>query len=170
MKLTLNTLRPRFEFVTNESPKMLNERMGLLASQTEDLVTSGNDYHIVLGFKNNYQHFWSPQANLNVEDINADTFKVNGLIGPKPNTWVLLMFGYGAMGVGLLFSLIIYLSNRSLNIDSNLIYLCVALGIGLLALYMVTVFGRRIAYNDSARLYNFIKEHISEIEDDDTSL
>ncbi|MFS4466779.1 GTP-binding protein [Maribacter sp. 2210JD10-5] len=92
-------LRPRFQF------ELLGEKETVLTAfetiKKHPFVIKRLDDHVFIKFNSKEIHFWSPQLQLEIIEIDLKNSKVYGLFGPNPTLWTFFMFLH--FGVATLF-------------------------------------------------------------------
>lgn len=88
--------RPRFKF---ESPLEGAEITHRIREQLQKENPSGlwlknAHYHITLNFPYHTSHAWTPQMDINFEEVSKGQTLVRCLIGPTPGIWTLFAAGY----------------------------------------------------------------------------
>ncbi|NEQ51066.1 MAG: hypothetical protein F6K11_13180 [Leptolyngbya sp. SIO3F4] len=116
--------------------------------------------HIVLRMNPDERHFWSPQADVNLETQEDGTTLVRCLFGPAPTVWTMFMFFYALLGVTALLGLMIGSSQWSLEESAWAFWLVpVALVLGSL-LYFAAWEGKRLAHEEMRQLKHFLDESL----------
>jgi len=85
-------LRPRFEIELPYTNKKAIEIFKNAKAKQKKFVIHQVDDHIFIKLPTTKQHFWSPQLDLEIIEINDTSSLLKGLYGPKPGVWTLFMF------------------------------------------------------------------------------
>lgn len=148
-------IRPRF---TVKSSLPVGEIIEKTRSKLKDPVASYTGLamqdHITLNVLQEERHFWSPQLSIILFDENNGT-RLEGRYGPMPNVWVLFTFGYLALSTLLIFTLIIGFSQKSLGLDSSVLWLVPFLAGGLIFLYILSQMGQKLG---AAQMFDLHRE------------
>ncbi len=88
--------RPRFRF---ESPLKPGEVAGRIQQRVKEenphgLWLKNAHYHLTLSFPSSSTEAWSPQMDINFEDLPNGLTLIRCLIGPSPGIWMLFAAGY----------------------------------------------------------------------------
>lgn len=94
--------RPRFKFRTDLAPDEIAQRIGqrLREDNPRGLWLKDAHYHIVLSYPERTAEAWTPQMDINFEELPDKRTLVRCLIGPGPGIWMLFAGGY--VGLALL--------------------------------------------------------------------
>ncbi|MCD8451725.1 GTP-binding protein [Tenacibaculum dicentrarchi] len=122
------------------------------------------DQHVIIDIPLKEAHFWSPQLQLEVEELTSTTSKIKGLFGPKPQVWTFFMFLHFMVAfLFLIFGIIAY-SNWSLKRIAVLpIVMLVVLPIIWVALYFVGRLGKATGKKQMDKLKKFTKVLLKKI-------
>lgn len=83
-------LRPRFQISLKEPKETaLNSFENV---QTGPFIIKRIDDHIFIKFNKKNIHFWSPQLQLEINEVDDDNSRLYGLFGPNPTLWTFFMF------------------------------------------------------------------------------
>ena len=85
-------LRPRFEIELPYTNKKAIEIFKNAKAKQKKFVIHQVDDHIFIKLPTTKQHFWSPQLDLEIIEINDTSSLLKGLYGPKTGVWTLFMF------------------------------------------------------------------------------
>jgi hypothetical protein len=153
-------LRPRFRYyVPSSQDEICDQFKGVFKDEKIKFTGSALSYHIVIDFLENDRHFWSPQLDLNLEKYEDGTL-IRGLIGPRPNVWTVFMFFYAVAGVAGLAGIIIGTGQWSMG-DSPLAFWLVPFSAAIfLAVYLIGKTGKKIAYDESVKLHEFLIKNV----------
>lgn len=109
-------LRPRFIIDLNENHKKIIEKFKITLKVKKSLYPSRfSDGHISIDVPKKAAHFWSPQLNLEVVELEKNKSIVKGLFGPKPQVWTLFMFIHFVVGISFFIFVVMLYANWSLN-------------------------------------------------------
>lgn len=152
--------RPRFKFEISLSQEEITRRLQQKIDENnpEGIRVTKVSYHIILRPNPDNRHFWSPQLDINMEQLDEDHTLVRCLIGPMPAVWTMYVFLYGGLGLGALVSLMAGFSQWALNHTPWAFWflpLCVA---GLIMMILFAQFGQRLARNEMRMLKRFLDE------------
>jgi hypothetical protein len=107
--MDINSLlvRPRFAVPVSLKPAEVLQRIWTYSGKNNQQIdTTLVKQHANLRFSDEYQHFWSPQLNLEVVEEGGQTL-LKGLFGPNPKVWTMFFFFYSGLGflalVGLIY-------------------------------------------------------------------
>jgi hypothetical protein len=103
-------LRPRFTIDLNEGQELIISKFKkALKEKNNKFPSRFVDGHIIIDVPKKEDHFWSPQLNIEIEDIEEDKSLLKGLFGPKPQVWTLFMFIHTVVGITfLIFGVMLY--------------------------------------------------------------
>ena len=103
-------LRPRFTIDINENHALVLQRFQVrLKEQKVQFPSRFSDGHIIIDVPLKAAHFWSPQLNLEIVEVEEDQSILKGLFGPKPQVWTLFMFIHFVVGIAfLIFAVMLY--------------------------------------------------------------
>jgi hypothetical protein len=151
-------LKPRFkmEFEENEE-EILNKFKVNLNDENCKYCSTIIDQHIVIDVPPNYDHFWSPQLNVEIEKNENKKTIVRGILGPKPQVWTFFMFLHFLVAVAFFVFLVIFYSKWSLNQDylfSRI--MIIVLPVIWIALYIFGQLGKKFGYEQMVELHDFM--------------
>ncbi len=88
--------RPRFKFESELTGTAIAERISARIRQDNPrrLWLKNAQYHLTLSFPGNASASWTPQMDINFEDMSSGRTMVRCLIGPAPGIWMLFVGGY----------------------------------------------------------------------------
>lgn len=88
--------RPRYKFVSPLSGAIIAQRITdrLRAHNPHGLWLKNAHYHLTLNFPRKTAHAWTPQMDINFEDMGEGRNMVRCVIGPSPGIWMLFVAGY----------------------------------------------------------------------------
>jgi hypothetical protein len=137
-------IRPKFTVYSEEPPEeIIRKTREVLSAPEANCKGLAMQDHITLRIHAHDRHFWSPQLGVILYDEDGKT-RLVGLYGPMPNVWVLFTFGYLALSTLTIFISIIGLSQRSLGLESSVLWLVPLLLGGILFLYLLSQMGQKL--------------------------
>jgi hypothetical protein len=103
-------LRPRFTIdINQQSEKIIDKFKKALKENNNKYPSRFVDGHIIIDVPKKDDHFWSPQLNLEVVELEDNKSLLKGLFGPKPQVWTLFMFIHFVVGIAfLIFGVMLY--------------------------------------------------------------
>ncbi len=109
--------RPRYRF---EYPRSAVEVTQLIRDHIKKDATRGlwvkdAHYHLTLNFPERSAHAWTPQMDINFEELGEGRTLIRCLIGPSPGIWMLFTAGHVGLTLLGLTGLTLGLSQRSLG-------------------------------------------------------
>lgn len=151
--------RPRFYIETSLDQKEASEliKKKLLQNNPNAFESSIIEGHLILKINVNNRHFWSPQMDISLNEIeNEKGTLIRCLLAPAPAIWTMFMFFYTAVGFGAFIGIMIGLSQWTLEKEMwgiKLTFLSTVLG---LILFFISQFGKKMAAEEMKILKNFI--------------
>ncbi|SED17172.1 hypothetical protein SAMN04489761_4504 [Tenacibaculum sp. MAR_2009_124] len=157
-------LKPRFQMDFDMNASDLLEEIKKLVNVEQRYKMKVRDQHIIIDIPEEDSHYWSPQLQIEVEELIGNKSKLKGLFGPKPQVWTLFMFIHFVIGTAfLIFSIIAY-SNWSLNKSIFFpIVMLIALPILWILLYFIGSVGKATGEKQMQELKKFIKQVLKKI-------
>lgn len=152
-------LRPRFKIELNQSNKSaLNAFETKKTTQSEFIVNCIDD-HVFIKIPRDKQHFWSPQLQIEINEIDENTSTLHGLFGPNPTVWTMFMFFHFLVAVLFIgFGAWAY-SNWSLEnsygIQIGIMFLMIVLWF---VLYFAGRMGKKTGRPEMIALHGFMKK------------
>jgi len=151
-------LRPRFKLEYNES------QQDLITKFKENLKDADCKYcskivdgHIVIDVPFEENHFWSPQLNIEIEQVKDKKSIVKGLFGPKPQVWTLFMFIHFAMAIGFIgFSIMTYVKWMLKSDYKFSLIFAVAIPILWILMYILGSIGKATGHKQMDELHEFM--------------
>ena len=158
-------LRPRFQLDLDQSSDVLLDRFKSNLMEGDCKYCSRIvDNHIVIDVPEYESHFWSPQLQVEIEEIDNGKAKLKGLFGPKPQVWTLFMFIHFAVGTAFLVFTVIAYSRWSLK--ESLIF-PVAMLVGLviiwILLYLLGRLGKSTGEKQMTELKSFMNATLQKV-------
>lgn len=108
-------LRPRFQLEVDKKKDEVLEQFESFKNKEYKLVVKRVNNHVFIRFSKENQHFWTPQLDLEVNELNEGSCKIYGLFGPSPTIWLFFMFLHSAVAVAFLGFAIWAYTNWSLD-------------------------------------------------------
>lgn len=157
--MTSFRIRPRFKHLCQEPSKDLETRIKAELDK-EGAICVGDCLpgHINLKIPFAQRHFWSPQLNITIEEVEGEGTVIRGLYGPNPTVWAIFFFGYVATGVLIFFLGMWGLTRYSLGMPAGILWavpVLVAVGI---ILYLIAQFGQKLGAEQMFTLHHFYEE------------
>lgn len=112
--------------------------------------------HLLLKIHPSKKHFWSPQLDISLEEIENQKTIVRCLVAPEAGVWTMFMFIYTITGFAAFIGLMLGMSQWSLERDLWGFY--VALGSLVLGIvfYFIAQFGKKLADEEMRSLKKII--------------
>lgn len=157
-------LKPRFQIDFKMNSAVLLDEIKQHLSDESAYRMRVIDQHVIIDIPLKEAHFWSPQLQLEVEELTATTSKIKGLFGPKPQVWTFFMFLHFIVAFAFLIFGIIAYSNWSLKRIAILpIVMLVVLPIIWVALYFIGSLGKVAGKKQMDKLKKFTKALLKKI-------
>lgn len=153
-------LRPRFkmEFGENQQ-KMLAKFQSNVKNADCKYCVKVIDGHIVVDIPAKENHFWSPQLNIEIEQVEENKSIVKGLFGPKPQVWTLFMFIHFAMVFAFIgFSIIAYVKWSLKSDYKTALTVTLILPFLWIVMYFLGRLGKKRGHKQMDELYGFMME------------
>lgn len=153
-------IRPRIrEEVNYTAETVKNKFTNNIKNYPEQLIMSSVGNHFNISIHEKIHHFWSPQVSINIEETDSTSI-IRGLIGPKPNLWatfmVIYVFGFSAFTI----SAVIGYSHLTMNKSGIMLYISPLFLLIVLATYLITITGKKLAKQQTKLIKDFILESI----------
>ncbi len=152
-------LRPRFQIELNRSNTSALELFEEAGKKQSRFVITRVDDHVFIRLPRDKQHFWSPQLDLEIMEIDETDSRLFGLFGPRPAVWTMFMFihfGVATLFIG--FAIWAY-SNAKLDNPYGLqLALMGLLVIGWFVLYFAGRMGKAAGKDEMHELYRFMQD------------
>lgn len=151
-------LRPRFKMNFEESQqKLISKFQNNVKNADCNYCVKVIDGHIVIDIPAEENHFWSPQLNIEIEQIDENRSIVKGLFGPKPQVWTFFMFIHFAMAVAFIgFSIIAYVKWSLKSDYTNYLIVTVAIPILWVIMYFLGSLGKKRGHKQMDELHMFM--------------
>ncbi|MEQ9064451.1 MAG: hypothetical protein RIE58_09760 [Vicingaceae bacterium] len=151
-------LRPRFHLEVynpeNEVEDIVRNKLKYdNPNKFESTIIKG---HLILRINKNKRHFWSPQMDISLREMEEGGTQIRCLLAPEPAVWTMFMFIYSATGFGSFIGLMIAMSQWTLEREMWGIYVSLISAIlGLIAFFAAQA-GKKIAHDEMSRLKTFV--------------
>jgi len=151
-------LRPRFKMQLDESQQKIIEKF-------KDNLNDGDckycskiiDGHIIIDVPKEDNHFWSPQLNIEIDNLTSEKSVVKGLFGPKPQVWTLFMFIHFAMTVAFIgFGIMTYVQWTLKSDFRTSLIVTIAIPILWILMYILGRIGKATGHKQMDELHNFM--------------
>ncbi len=156
-------VRPR---IRRESPKSVEETIATFKKTFDEdnktVLGTIVQHHMIFKIRQKDQHFWSPELHLSVDDYEG-TILVRGHVGPKSTVWTMFIFMYILVGVLALFSLMIGLSNWSLDIPTNAFWYSGGAVFLFVLIFIAAQVGQKIGHEQTEILMAFFNNTFEKI-------
>jgi len=160
--MTSFRIRPRFKQLRTEEPEVIENALKQRIDKNKDQFTGiFIPGHITIKINAQHRHFWSPQLNLSLENI-QDVTVIRGLYGPNPTVWAIFFFGYASLGIILVIVGMLLLSQYMLGMEAKLWWVIPACLVFATALYIVAQIGQKIGASQMFDLHHFYEESVGE--------
>lgn len=151
-------LRPRFKIIFEENQQKLIQKFKDNITNTAcKYAIKVIDGHIVIDIPAEENHFWSPQLNLEIEQIEDQKSLVKGLFGPKPQVWTFFMFIHFAMAFAFIGFFIVAYVKWSLKSDyKTALTMTIILPILWIVMYFLGSLGKKTGHKQMDELHKFM--------------
>lgn len=152
--------RPRFRFESPLSGPIIAQRISdrLRTHNPNGLWLKNAHYHLTLNFPRSTAHAWTPQMDINFEELAPDRNLVRCVIGPSPGIWMLFVAGYLVLTLLGLTGATLGFAQLMLHTSAwGFIAVPIAL-VGIAALVIVERSGRTRARDEMRLLKHFVDE------------
>ncbi|WP_435261604.1 GTP-binding protein [Tenacibaculum sp. nBUS_03] len=157
-------LKPRFQIDFDMNADFLLEKLKKNIDGNQRFKMKSIDNHIIVDVPEKENHYWSPQLQVEIEELTENRSKIKGLFGPKPQVWTLFMFIHFGVAISvLIFGVVIY-SNWSLKKSTLFpIVMLVVLSLLWIVLYGIGTIGKSIGKKQMDELKEFTKQVLKNI-------
>ncbi|SEE21863.1 hypothetical protein SAMN04487765_1798 [Tenacibaculum sp. MAR_2010_89] len=157
-------LKPRFQIDFEMKADLLLEKIKTNIDENQKFKMKVVDNHIIVDVPEKENHYWSPQLQIEIEELTEYTSKIKGLFGPKPQVWTLFMFiHFGVATAFLIFAVVAY-SNWSLKKSGFFpIVMLVVLPLLWIVLYAIGSIGKSTGKKQMDELKEFTKQILKNI-------
>lgn len=151
-------LRPRFTIdLKGDSELMITKFKNVLKNNNCIFPSKFVDGHIIIDVPKKDEHFWSPQLNIEIIDVEENKSLLKGLFGPKPQVWTLFMFIHFIVGLAfLVFGVMLYVK---WSLDKSIILplmMVVFLPLLWILLYFLGRVGKSTGHNQMDDLHDLM--------------
>lgn len=160
--MTSVRIRPRFRVHSEFPISSILENVKEVAAADSSCHCTVSPHHLNIKIPLANRHFWSPELSLSLEEETENKTIIRGLYGPNPTVWGMFTLGYGALAVLGLFSMILGLSQ--LTLDSNAWGLWILLGVSLLSvlLYIFSQAGQKLGVEQTFTIHHFLEKALKQ--------
>lgn len=160
--MTSFRIRPRFRQLRNEKPEEIEQALKHMVDKNGNLFAGTfMDGHIIIRINRQRRHFWSPQLNLDLENV-QDITVIRGLYGPNPTVWAVFFFGYASLGILFTIAGMLLLSQYMLGIETKFWWTLPLIALAALILYLIAQFGQKLGAAQMFDLHHFYEETVGE--------
>lgn len=159
--MTSYRVRPRFKQLTYLNRQEICERVERHFDYPQPCEVSITSRSIIFKIPLEERHFWSPRLSISLEKHEEGTL-LRGLYGPNPTVWTMFMFAYGAIGVAGTFSLLLGLTQVSLDMGYNFIWVSLGLAVAAIVLYVIAQLGQKMGAEQTFTLHHVFESIIHE--------
>lgn len=144
------TFRPRFKLELNLSPDEIREMIDnhLKANNPKQVRWRIIGGHIYFRTHPDDRHFWSPQMDVSMEELENGNTLLRCLIAPMPAVWTLYIFLYSVLGLGGLVALMAGFSQWALDHTPWAWYFVPVSVIGSVVMLFFAKFGQQLARDE----------------------
>ena len=148
-------LRPRFQLeLPEDKEKVL---AAFEESKNHPFVIKRIDDHIFIKLNPRDIHFWSPQLQLEINEVDDGGSQLHGLFGPNPTLWTFFMFLHFGVATFFIILCIWAYSSASLEKPYGLqIALMILMALLWIVFYVFGRMGRRKGKPQMEELYRFM--------------
>ncbi len=155
--------RPRFKFHSELSMSDINDKIVKHSKQPQEplIEVQKVQNHLVLSFPKADRHFWTPHMDINLEEDPDHPHRhvlTRCLIAPSPTVWTMFTFVYGFFGFLGFVGLTLAMSQWTLKKPIWGLWLLLASVIGVVAMYLVSYEGKRLARDEMYALKKFVDD------------
>jgi hypothetical protein len=155
-------LRPRFSIDLQENATQLFERVAnALKKEDCNFKSSVSDGHFFVDVAEKESHFWSPQLQFEIVELDENSSAIKGLFGPKPQVWTLFMFVHFIVGTAFLcFAIMTYVKY---TLEESLFFpvvMLIVLPLVWMLLYLLGNVGKETGKHQMKKLHDFLIEII----------
>lgn len=156
--------RPRFKHQVPWSQAELKAQLQAHLDQPDAPVTGhAVGHHLYLKLPQAERHFWTPQLDVELEDLPTGGTLVRGLIGPTPAVWTRFVFLYAFSGFVVLFGMITGVPQWMLDKTPMGLWV-MGLGTAMLGgVYLIAQSGKHIGAAQTAVLRTFWMDLVAEV-------
>jgi len=151
-------LRPRFKMEFNENVQnLLSKFKDAIKDKDCRYCCKVVGNHVVIDVSVKENHFWSPQLNIEIEEVDEHRSIVKGLFGPKPQVWTLFMFFHFAVAVAFIgFSIMTYVKWMLKEDYSFALLMVILLPVLWILMYFLGRIGKKTGHQQMNELHEFM--------------
>lgn len=149
-------IRPRFYLTTRLAPQEVLGRLQAHISQKEPICSGMISFqHAMLRMPEDATHFWSPRLTIQVEQIPEGSL-LRCLFGPSPTVWTFFIAVYVAVGFLGAVALMWGLSQLSLGMNANILWLVPVSIVAGFTAWLVAGYGQHLGQEQMLTLREFM--------------
>lgn len=153
-------IRPKFSITTELSSNDIVERIRLALSDTNapfkgTILAS----HAILKIPLSAQHYWSPQLDLDIEDIPTGSV-IKGRFGPRPSVWLMFIFCYCILAFISLMIMIMGFAQMNLGMSAHILWGLHITGVTFLFVFFTAKAGQKLGQEEMRQLKAFLLKAI----------
>jgi len=154
-------IRPRIKMISQLSVEEVENRIANYLGSSENLCKGWvRDGHAIICSEGNERHLWTPQLNLQIDNIEAGT-ELRGVIGPGPSVWTGFIFAFSILGFLTFVVLMWGLINMSLGNDSSILWFVPVLLLLIGGTYGMARFGQSLSKKQVLQLNEFVYKKLN---------
>lgn len=150
-------IRIEIEKPLNEIIESVNRSV---SNHSSEIRGKAYQSHIHLEVVHKLEHFWSPQLDLNIEEVSNEKSILIGRYGPKRNIWILFGLGYVLFSMGFVISLMIWLVKWNLHQESLMYIFPIVFGVLLITLYILAQIGQKVGAEQTFLIHHNLEESL----------
>lgn len=155
-------LRPRYKFESSKSVAEIMDAFLLkLRKNSEYVEGSTLMNHAYLKIKPKYQHYWSPEIHITVEETETGSL-IRAVAGPEPKIWTMFMFFYSVVIVLFIFGSALGVSQWLLGIKAPWLWSMPASVFAWLLILGAAKYGQTKGNKQLRILYNYMIDSLKE--------
>lgn len=151
-------LRPRFKIPVQENQLVLIDKLKAIRKDSQPkYISKIVQNYILMDIPEERNRFWSPQLEMRIEKIDANSSEISCLFGPKEIVWTFFMFlHFICAGIFFVFFVMAY-ANWSLEKTYLMpLSVCIAMLMLWILLYIVGRIGKKLAQSQMRELRNYL--------------
>lgn len=155
-------LRPRFSIELQENAVQLSKKITVVLKKDDyDFKSSISDDHFFVDIAEKESHFWSPQLQFEIVEVDENSSIIKGLFGPRPQVWTLFIFVHFIVGTAFLcFAIMTYVKY---TLEESLFFptvMLIVLPLVWVLLYLLGNVGKETGKRQMKALHDFLIEVI----------
>jgi len=155
-------LRPRYKLESSKSvAQIMDGFLVNLRKSSEFVEGSTLMNHAYLKIKPEFQHYWSPELHVTVEETETGSL-IRAVAGPKPKIWTMFMFLYSVVIVLFLFGCALGVSQWSLGMKAPWLWSMPASALAWLVILAAAKYGQKKGNKQLRILYDFMNNSLKE--------